>query len=319
MAALSGYKYRKSITLSRASGAVTDYQMKVLVGESSGATGEDVDCESHVQADFDDLRFTTSDGTTELDYWIEEITGTTPNQLATVWIEFDSIGTSATTFYMYYGNAGASSVSSGADTFITFDDFERGVNTDELGGIWTEAAGVAEISTDHAVSGTRCMKLVEDAGTSRAYMSKTAGTDYAIQFQVYKEDANRMFVFHGNGTERIYVRYNTTEVLDAYNGGYNSIDASVSADAWHKFEITDINFATTKFDFWVDGTKEGSDMDTLANAANNGLVYFQGYTVGDTYIDNFLIRKWDAVEPTFGSWGAEELAPSGAIFFGINF
>ena len=44
MAWLSGWGYRKSVTLARASGAVTNYQMKLLVGESSGATGEDVDC-----------------------------------------------------------------------------------------------------------------------------------------------------------------------------------------------------------------------------------------------------------------------------------
>jgi len=103
MAWLTGWTYRKSVSLSRPSGAVTNYQMKLLVGESAGATGEDVDCNSHVQTDFDDLRFTAVDGTTLLDYWIESITEETPNQLATVWIEFDSIGTGATTFYMYYG------------------------------------------------------------------------------------------------------------------------------------------------------------------------------------------------------------------------
>ena len=114
MAWLSGYDYRKSVTLSRASGAVSNYQMKLLVGESSGATGEDVDCGGLCLSTFNDLRFTTSDGATLLDYWIESVTGTTPNQLATVWIEFDSIGTTATTFYMYYGKADASSVSNGA-------------------------------------------------------------------------------------------------------------------------------------------------------------------------------------------------------------
>jgi predicted GH43/DUF377 family glycosyl hydrolase len=106
MAWLTGWSYRKSITLSRAASAVTDYQMKLLVGESAGATGEDVDCNSYCQTDFGDLRFTNSDGTTPLSHWIESITGTTPNQLATIWIKFDSIGTGATTFYMYYGNAG---------------------------------------------------------------------------------------------------------------------------------------------------------------------------------------------------------------------
>jgi len=128
MAWLTGWTYRKEVTLSRASGTVSDYQMKLLVGESAGATGEDVDCNSHCQTDFDDLRFTTSDGTTLLDYWIESITGATPNQLATVWIEFDSIGTGATTFYMYYGKADAISGSHGKQTFLLFDDFLDGVN-----------------------------------------------------------------------------------------------------------------------------------------------------------------------------------------------
>ena len=103
MSWLSNWNYRKSITLSRASGVVTNYQMKLLVGESAGATGEDVDCNSHCQSGFNDIRFTTSDGITLLDYWVESITGISPNQLATIWIKFDSIGTDATTFYMYYG------------------------------------------------------------------------------------------------------------------------------------------------------------------------------------------------------------------------
>ena len=37
---LQGWTYRKAVTLSRASGAVTNYQMKLLVGESSGAAGK---------------------------------------------------------------------------------------------------------------------------------------------------------------------------------------------------------------------------------------------------------------------------------------
>jgi predicted GH43/DUF377 family glycosyl hydrolase len=103
MAWLTGWAYRKLVPLSRASGLVTNYQMKLLVGESAGATGENVDCDSHCRSDFDDLRFTTADGTTLLDHSFESITGASPNRLATVWIEFDSIGTTPTNFYMYYG------------------------------------------------------------------------------------------------------------------------------------------------------------------------------------------------------------------------
>lgn len=89
MAWLAGWNYRKSIIVKRASGAVTNYQMKLLLGESSGAVGEQVDCGGHCLSSFNDIRFTKSDGTTLLDYWIESISGTTPNQLATIWIEKD--------------------------------------------------------------------------------------------------------------------------------------------------------------------------------------------------------------------------------------
>jgi len=140
----SNWTYRKSITLSRASGTVTNYQMKLLVGESAGATGEDVDCGGHVLPSFDDLRFTAADGITLLDYWIESISGTTPNQLATVWIEFDSIGTGATTFYMYYGNSGAMPYSNISDTFLFGDDFEgwfpQLISADSAGGVLAQNA-----------------------------------------------------------------------------------------------------------------------------------------------------------------------------------
>ena len=57
---------------------------------------------------FADLRFTKSDGSTLLDYWIEFITGTSPNLIAKVWIELapspDTIPASpgTYTFYIYY-------------------------------------------------------------------------------------------------------------------------------------------------------------------------------------------------------------------------
>ena len=184
---LTGYTYRKSITLSRASGAVTNYQMKLLVGESSGATGEDVDCGAHCQTDFDDIRFTKSDGTTLLDYWIESLSGATPNQLATIWIEFDSIGTGATTFYMYYGKADSTAVSNIITTFRQGDNIEWGANNDAItgngGGItWSSASGNVIVSTDQAYSGTRCIKVPGSAASYNQFQHNlTVGSDYTIR------------------------------------------------------------------------------------------------------------------------------------------
>lgn len=111
---LSGWTYRKAITVSNGS---ADYQTKVLIGKTSAAVGEDVDCGGHIADDFDDLRFTAADETTLLDYWIEKIEDSGGTKLATVWVQNNA--TPDTTIYMYYGGT-ETAVSSGADTFIQY-------------------------------------------------------------------------------------------------------------------------------------------------------------------------------------------------------
>jgi hypothetical protein len=127
MSWLAGYLFRKQITIAHTDdGAQTNYQLKLLVGESSGATGGDIDCNSHVLPSFNDLRFTASDGDALCDYWIESFSGTTPNQLATIWIEVPSIAAhpNDTIIYMYYGKVDEPAVSNGDNTFPFFDHFD---------------------------------------------------------------------------------------------------------------------------------------------------------------------------------------------------
>ena len=126
MAWLSGYTYRKKGAVNATTaGAQTLYQLKLIVGESSGAAGCDVHCENHCLDFPNDIRFTKEDGETKHDYWIEEITGTTPNRKATVWIEVASIPVSGSVdFYMYYRKTSDSGESSGDNTFEFFDDFD---------------------------------------------------------------------------------------------------------------------------------------------------------------------------------------------------
>jgi len=317
MAFLTGWLYRKPITLSRASGAVTNYQMKLLVGESSGATGEDVDCAAHVKTDFSDLRFTAADGTTLLDYWIESVTGTTPNQLATVWIEFGSIGTGATTFYMYYGNAGAAAVSNIVNTFIKGDDFEWGANGDNLNTgskiTWTTANGsVVSMEQEYTgvASNTRSGKIPYHASGASATMVLVSAATQAIRFRIFKENATDCnFCVHGNGTKRIYLNINATEDLQYYSAGYVDTTKNVTADAWSLIEINNINFAAGTYDIYLDGVlaKSGAAMDT--SSGQNGIVGFYGNAsvVGaDYWLDDYIVRNWVATEPAWGSWGAEE-------------
>lgn len=120
---LTGYLYRKKGAVNAtAAGAQTNYQMQLLVGESSGAAGEDVDVAGNCQDFPNDIRFTGADELTKHDYWVESVTGTTPNQLATIWIEVASIPASGDVdLYMYYGKSSDSGESSGDNTFVIYN------------------------------------------------------------------------------------------------------------------------------------------------------------------------------------------------------
>ncbi|PVX27584.1 MAG: hypothetical protein CW716_01505 [Candidatus Bathyarchaeum sp.] len=75
MSWLSGWDYRKSHVINYAADAGTGYQVSLTVHYGSGSdSGDDVYLGSKCRTDFGDIRFTDDDGSTELDYWMEEKT-----------------------------------------------------------------------------------------------------------------------------------------------------------------------------------------------------------------------------------------------------
>jgi YD repeat-containing protein len=302
---LSGWSYRKSVTLSRSSGAVTNYQMRLPVGETSGASGEGVDCNGHAQADFDDLRFTTSDGATLLDYWIESISGTTPNRLATVWIKFDSIGTDATTFHMYYGKSDASAASNGEATFLFFDDFpgnslDSGKWTVEQGDV-TVGSGIATLS---GTTGTRgYVKTAPIGGINMAarFRIKTSSTTITYGHPVdFRIDANNLIYFFGTPSS------NLLTVTSYAGGSYSQINFSV-ADPSVNYECWDLTWISNEVKVIQSGTTR---LTKTTNIPSNGspVIYMREGTVAGQNIqmDWLLLRQYVSSEPAWGSWGAEQ-------------
>lgn len=108
---LDGWSRRVALTITRSLvGAQTDYQVRI-----------NITYDTDMQQDFDDIRFTSSNGTALLDYWIEV---STPSVSSTFWVEVSSIPASpdTITIYIYYGNPLVGSVSNGNNTFEVFDD-----------------------------------------------------------------------------------------------------------------------------------------------------------------------------------------------------
>jgi hypothetical protein len=116
---------RVFINISAGTGAGTDFQVKLLIGKTSGATGEDFDLGGGCLDNFNDIRFTANDGKTLLDYWIENVSASGTSYLATIWVEVQENLDTSRTIYCYYG-AGSLAVSgsSGTHTFIYFEDFD---------------------------------------------------------------------------------------------------------------------------------------------------------------------------------------------------
>jgi len=118
---LMGLSYRKSHMINPAAGAGVGYQVKLTVYYGSGSdSGEKVYLNGKCKTNFGDVRFTSSDGMTLLDYWIESQT----SSQAVFWVEVtEDLSATARTIYVYYGKADATTTSSAEDTFIFGDDF----------------------------------------------------------------------------------------------------------------------------------------------------------------------------------------------------
>ena len=123
----SDWQYRREVAISNPGGAVlTDYQVRVVLDGTFAW--------SNVRSDGADVRFTTSDGTTVIPYWIETWN---PLSSAIIWVKIPSIPTTGTTVYLYYGNSDAASASNAPGTFIFGADFEDGT----VGGLTVNTAG----------------------------------------------------------------------------------------------------------------------------------------------------------------------------------
>ena len=129
---LDGYNYRTEIYLNASAGAGTDYILKWRVEYGGGSDGgQIIYCTSHCQTDFGDIRWTEDDGTTELNYYLDEYTS---GDDATFYVRISAnLSSSDQLVYIYYGTSGTSTTTSlGRNTFYEWLD-----SSDTFG--WTKS------------------------------------------------------------------------------------------------------------------------------------------------------------------------------------
>ena len=330
MPAKAGFLYFKEVPINHSDdGALNLYQMKVLVGESSGSAGADVHCEGHCLSTFNDLWFQgyDADGSTivDLDYWIESISGATPNQLATVWVEQHYIPAHPAngTCWMSYGKAGAAAASNGVNTWAFFENWENTRNANWVDG-GKLAAGDWEYSSTSPIEGTYSLHF------------KTGRTDSGFDIMLYKGAAFGDFrfliflkymtvddgsgiVFRATGVidvagwpygYSVSCPYTGYSFADMYKDVGNQLDhnASTSEAGIHRIETLCYGaLATIKLQK-VDGSAWCTDLTTTDATYSSGYVGIIApeYNTGrNPKYDKMCVGAYTTNEPTWGAWGSE--------------
>jgi hypothetical protein len=308
---LKAWKWRKRITISGSTGAGTNYQVLLKVGESSGATGYNFHLEGlsakfpSRKNDGGDLRFADATGLTLLDFWVESVTGTSPNRVAYVWIKVSAdLGTNQN-IYCYFGNSNATNASNGDNTFLFFDDFDTStldpnkwktygspsvsIANSQL--TFYSTSNYSSICSKTSYANNTAMRWYSIFGnTTLGYYGQGYGTDsgtawsYNIAFEVHWETDPKIEAY----PDRVYTGYDTTnrpfriyEIKrdSAGNATYHINDSQVYAD-------TDLA-NTTNYDF---GTRHW-----YADGSANSHVF-----------DWVIVRKYVSPEPAFSSAGSLE-------------
>jgi hypothetical protein len=161
---LDGWDYRKLHKINGAPGTGTNYQVRITVHYGSGFdNGEHVYLDSKCQTNFQDVRFTASNGSTKLDYWVEY---DLISNLAVFWVEVREDLSSDGLICIYYGNPDVFSESDGFATFPFFDDFNGVLNStkwDVNGAAPSMTGGTARFYRGSGTTSTHSVILADNS------------------------------------------------------------------------------------------------------------------------------------------------------------
>jgi len=291
---LTDYSYRKNVNIT---GSVTDpvsnYQMLLEVGASAGG---DVHCDGECFNFPEDIAFTSADGATEIDFWIEDKAA----DPIKVWIEAPSIPISPGTakIYMYYRKSGAVSESNGDATFRFFDDFE-GVSLDLTK--WTPSGLVSVAGSIVTLdrSGSDAEIATKDA------MNVVEPFIVEAKYQHPSRYRNRLYLttaFSGGSPTGYDYGIFSPEIYWNGNTGFN-----LSLSTWYivKWINTTTNYT------WKILTMAGAEVISKSHGsaiADAKYLTFVGTEndASDFKLDWVYARKFIDPEPTWGAWSASE-------------
>ena len=319
MAWLAGWSYRRKITISGSSGAGTNYQVLLKIGESSGATGAHFHLNG-MSANFPsgknqggDLRFTADDGQTTLSFWVENVTGTSPNRVASIWVKVSAdLGTNQD-IYCYFGNSAAENASDGDNTFLFFDDFET---LDEnkwklfpFSSLEIENSQLTFYSS--SAPSAICSQTSYANNTAIRWYSILGNTTMAFDGQGYGPDSGDSWIFY----IAFYVIANTNPRI-SIAPDYVTTDYDTTGRPFRIYEIKRDSAGNATYhinDSQVYASTDLEDTEAYAFGTNH---YDGDGPENSQVFDWVLVRKYVSPEPAFSSASAIQVSrqPSRRLF-----
>jgi hypothetical protein len=277
--------------------------------------GQAVTANMKCRTDFGDIRFTASDGATQLNYWIQS---SSTGVMATFWVKItDNLSGASSTIYLYYGNPSATTTSNGAAVWTLYDDFE---GTNPLNNYNAEIGAnssfvIAAVGSNHVLSYvggaawflfSRTTPTFQDMRIIVTMMPHVSSANYYTGLS-FRETASTTWYFswlayEGSGG---YAGSPTgpRNDWDRRVGGVDTYIAGGStADLHNTWATMEVDMAGSSCKTYVNGVKKADATNTAITGA--GKIGFMGLYA--SYWDNLYVGSYVNPEPAHGSWGAEQ-------------
>lgn len=325
---LSGWSFRKSHVINGSTGAGTDYQISINVHFGSGTdNGSEVYCDSNVNTDFSDIRFTDNDGTTELSHWMES---SYESDNATFWVRIlDNLDVNQSIF-LYFGNPEAVSAIDGTSTFIAWDDFDLGY---EVGDSPKSSRGwfivdngtgdILETAANPTGKGGNGMRYVNVETVAPGMMLRNTWSQelsISIHMKLYWDIRDGQFRFNAydiddeessvatwsNYVSGYYLRYRDSPSTNLqYSPAYELLE-----DVWYDIES---QCEYNAHSLIVNNTTLSGTVRTTGDGYDHIWIYGHEDQLDDFYIDDFFVRKFVSDEPIHDIWGEVESEPADGV------
>ena len=292
---LTGYSYRKKITITGQTGADTNYQVKLQIGNASGG---DFNLSGHAQSFPNDIRFTSSNSSTQLNYWTENVASSP----ITVWVNVADSLNSNVDIYCYYGKTSDATTSSGTNTFLFFDDFlGSSIDTSK----WQRMSSGGSTSISNSI--LDMWTSSDNYETWMTYNQYPVNSCAISKFRISTDASTGAGVGFYNGSS--YTAWETwgSKHWSIWNSPNSSI-ISRTADYSTYRTVKIGRDGITKVDFYTDNISDGNISTYIPTTSLGGYLYITSRTGSiHLYVDWFAIGKYVSPEPTFGTIGVEEL------------